>query len=297
MKRIFYFNVNYVCNSNCVFCYSHNTRHTGKSYRDLSLDNMVTYLEKQRLLASDRIIINGGEPLLHPDVVKIFFALKDFNCEVLVYTNGRLLENIPDNIVNNKFRFIIPWHGDEHTHDGITRVNGSYRETMCGIKHILNSMAFVEIKIIVNSSMLSKEGLESSLLALKQLPLDSIHAIHLTKVAETLMSKKNNYQTVDYADVALPTKTFFDYCVQHVQLIKIFDTCVSKIPLPHSSLPKLSKNYAVYFNDWQHNWQIMTKDRHPNCSKKCPHKSYCLSAVNNYTALEYNGKNWREYWE
>ena len=297
MKRIFYFNINYNCNSNCIFCYSHNTRHNEKSYHEMSLVSITSYLEQNTLTMYDRVILNGGEPLLHSHIIEILQYLKGLNCEVLIYTNGRLLNKLPINIFNNNFRIIIPWHGTEKTHNYITGVCGSYNETLNGIDYILDSSALVEVKIIVNWDMLSQKGIDSSLMALEKLPIKSLHAIHLTKVADTIISKKNGCPPVLYSDVALPNYFFFDFCASHGRLIKFFDTCVAKIPLPSNPLPVFKEKYAVYFNDWSHRWQVILQKNQIDCMNDCPHSSYCKSAVNNYTALEYNNGIWSESWE
>lgn len=297
MKRIFYLNITYGCNSNCVFCYSHNTRHNGISHHNLSIDAMLAYLREYNITEHDRIIINGGEPLLHPDIIEMLQSIREFNCETLIYSNGRLLEKLPLNIFNDKFRFIIPWHGPQEVHDIVTGVNGSYCETMQGITYMLNSHAHMELKIIINKNMIAQKDIESSISALEQIPMSSLYAVHLTKVDDTIISKQNNYPHLRRTDVALPTSKFFNYCVSQVNVIKIFDTCLAKMTLPVNELPPLDEEYSVFFKDWNHSWPIKLKARHPGCFLNCPYRSYCLSAVNNYTALEYNNGNWREFWE
>ena len=41
IKRIFYTNITYGCNSNCVFCYSHNTKHIKDTYNEVSKESLV----------------------------------------------------------------------------------------------------------------------------------------------------------------------------------------------------------------------------------------------------------------
>ena len=91
MKNIFYFNITYGCNSNCIFCYSHNTCHNNTSHNEMTADVFKKYIEERNVSEHDRIIINGGEPLLHTQIEEILHLLNSYNCEVLIYTNGRLL--------------------------------------------------------------------------------------------------------------------------------------------------------------------------------------------------------------
>lgn len=58
--RIFYSNITYGCNSSCIFCYSHNTKHTQDTYNEISKDVLVEYWDRMRVRQKDRIIINGA---------------------------------------------------------------------------------------------------------------------------------------------------------------------------------------------------------------------------------------------
>ncbi len=147
--RIFYTNITYGCNSSCVFCYSHNTKHTKSTYNEISKDALVEYWDRMCVCENDRIIINGGEPLLHTNFMEIISAARKYGCEVLIYTNGRLLSTLETTIFDEYCRFVVPMHGHENLHDEITRVQGSYREMMEGIRHISMSGALVDLKVII----------------------------------------------------------------------------------------------------------------------------------------------------
>lgn len=91
MKRIFYFNITYGCNSKCIYCYSHNTQHISKTFNEMSANDFFEYLAEFKIGHDDRVIINGGEPFLHSEIDSILRGLLIYDCEVLIYTNGRLL--------------------------------------------------------------------------------------------------------------------------------------------------------------------------------------------------------------
>ena len=88
---IHYFNITYTCNSNCIFCYSHNTIHSGNVHKEISYIDFTDYLTRKKVCSHDRVIINGGEPFLHTQIIDILKFLEGIKCEVLIYTNGRLL--------------------------------------------------------------------------------------------------------------------------------------------------------------------------------------------------------------
>ncbi len=182
MKRIFYFNITYGCNSNCVFCYSH--------YNEISFGDFFDYLEQQQLAPDDRVIINGGEPFLHTEIDLILSELAGYDCEVLVYTNGRLLARHDLSALSKKYRFVVPIHGYETIHDFITGVNGSYQETLNGLRSLIETTkCLVDIKIIINNTMLSEDYTGKILIgSLSKVRFN--HAVHITKMADTIVSKK-----------------------------------------------------------------------------------------------------------
>lgn len=103
--------------------------------------------------------ITGGEPTLLGDrLFMIFDAIRKKypNSLIHILTNGRLLT--PDFVFGfRKFDlenivFAVPLHSDfSGDHDRITRVKGSYTETMKGLYCLANENARVEIRIIINS--------------------------------------------------------------------------------------------------------------------------------------------------
>ena len=91
IRRIFYFNITYGCNSNCIYCYSHNTYHNSVSYKEIELNEFLNYIDDNNISKKDRVIINGGEPLLYPYLKDlIYFAKHECNIEdISITTNGQ----------------------------------------------------------------------------------------------------------------------------------------------------------------------------------------------------------------
>ena len=69
MNRVIYFNITYKCNLDCVFCFSNSTSPNGKV---MGLSAIFDSLLKLKPEKSDLIVLNGGEPTLHPEFYNIF---------------------------------------------------------------------------------------------------------------------------------------------------------------------------------------------------------------------------------
>lgn len=286
MKRIFYFNITYGCNSNCVFCYSHNTRHDAKTYNEIAAVDFFAYLEMQRITADDRVIINGGEPFLHTEIDTILEGLSNYGCEVLIYTNGRLLTEHDLSGLSEKYRFVIPIHGYESVHDFITGIPGSYRDTLNGLNYLVDhTKCMVDIKIIINNKMIHEDYKGKRLIC--SLPkLRFNNAVHITKMADTIVSIRNGCHSVENEDAADYTALLLNYYKKRKCRIKIFDTCIKGIEFD-GHYEKYKKSITVYFKDKSH-YRVMNLSRRiQSCMNNCKYLDKCNSAVDEYKVLEY----------
>ena len=282
--NIYYFNITYTCNSNCVFCYSHNTIHSGRKFNEIEPDDFVEYLKSQRLQESDRVIINGGEPFLHSNIIDILRSLLDFRCEVLIYTNGRCLNNVDFSFMTNKYRFVIPVHGYKMLHDEITRCQGSYDSMVEGIKHLGNYNCKIDVKVILNPKMMSSiEEFNKTICSLDTIGFNN--AIHITKMADTIVSQKNGIPSIHNDDASYYTMLLFEHFKDKNIIIKMFDTCVKDVKVTKYKGEDIT--IRVFFKDARTSWEFELNTPVIACRKTCPMTMYCESAVGDYTVLEY----------
>ena len=287
-KRIFYCNITYGCNSNCIFCYSHNTWHNSIPHKEIDIDSYIEYLANNDICESDRIIVNGGEPILHSRIAELLERLNLLGCEVLVYTNGRLLTKLNLEMLSERFRFIVPIHGFQVLHDKITGVNGSYAETIRGLQYITKpeSKCRVDIKIIINGDMVSDhEQFQYTLDSLTSVPLNN--AVHITKMADTIISQKNNCESINDEIASEYTRKLYDYYAENYK-VKIFDTCIKGMKdLVPGEIDTHCLPLKVYFKDLNQEYIVNLEKPIMACMDKCELSKKCQTAVGEYTTLEF----------
>ena len=143
------------CNSNCIMCPDSDIVRNTRENPDIK-----KLLEQVECIPNDtkHITITGGEPgLLRDNLLKLLEKCKiDLpDTEFLLLTNGRIFsdenftkkfkENIPRNI-----RIAVPIYADnEKLHDEITRAKESFKQTVIGIKRLIERDIDVEIRIVV----------------------------------------------------------------------------------------------------------------------------------------------------
>lgn len=188
MNTIYYFNIDFSCNNRCVFCISHNT---GLGLRNIEFDEFVKTLRFVAPDETDKVIINGGEPSLHPDFYRMLdFIEKQFCTNTVVYTNGTLL-NVDGLGTLKRTIFVIPIHGDKEVHNGITRNVDSYDQTIRQMYNLQYNKIRYAIKFILNKQLVeSRFNIHSFLRANELRP----EKIFLARLIETKKALKNQVQ-------------------------------------------------------------------------------------------------------
>ena len=292
-KRVFYFNINYGCNNHCTFCYSHNTKFDLKAHKEIPLNIFEEYLIHNAVSSGDRVILNGGEPLLYSNINEMLDILKATGCETVIFTNGRLLSTINKYNINSKFRFVVPIHGFESLHDKITRTKGSYAETVRSMKELTDSSngCLIDLKIILNRGIMeSDKSFAKTLEAFDKISFNN--AVHITKMADTNISKKNGCISLSNNMVSRHTLMLLDHYYKTKYAVKIFDTCIKAIEwLQLCSVEKFRYSIEVIGKDFAKEEEIkLFRDPH-DCCKGCANMEFCLSSVTEFKVLEFfNGK-------
>jgi len=132
------------CNLRCRHCYLGDS---GKRDMDVDLfDNVVGAFTEMGGL---RLIVTGGEPLLHPDFERLNAALAELPCRVVLATNGTLLG--PDLAGELHFREVqISLDGTRASHDEL-RGEGSFEAALRGCEAVRGAGLDLSIATMIHS--------------------------------------------------------------------------------------------------------------------------------------------------
>lgn len=122
------------CLLNCRHCSS---EAGSNEYEFIDLYNLCSIVKQGKNLGANTLVISGGEPLLHPNLLDFVHYAKRNGFEVRMYScgvieEGNTLSSIPNNTFTDLLQvglntIIFSLHGEEETHDNITGVKGSYK--------------------------------------------------------------------------------------------------------------------------------------------------------------------------
>lgn len=241
MNRILYFNINYQCNNACRFCFSHNVD-TGRP--SLSFSDFCKTLEMANAGNTDLIVLNGGEPTLHPQFNKFIEHIKEFSLICNIYSNGTLINNRTYPVAYEMISFIIPIHGNENTHDYIAGRKGAFQDTITSLKYLNTIHSRYSLKFIITNEMVNSDFSIKDFLANYALNPEEIY---IARVNATIKSRKNEYKILPLDQ----TKNYILRAYNELNdsfLIKYLD--IPACLLPDCNVLNITvPNLDYYFND------------------------------------------------
>lgn len=149
----------YSCNNNCIHCVAADARelcsHKGKSI-DLTTAEYKRELYDSRSRGYDVITFTGGEPTIRNDLAHLMRYAADLGYSINMQTNGRRFSSLKYVEALSRIAkgsYCIALHGcDAEVHDAVTRVNGSFNETVTGIRNLVRLGQIVVGKLVLSKT-------------------------------------------------------------------------------------------------------------------------------------------------
>ncbi|MBU4445815.1 MAG: radical SAM protein [Candidatus Marinimicrobia bacterium] len=159
----------YKCNLRCLMCGQWGENGAFNEFSNdllkqrLSLDEIKPIIDNVRFFQPN-ITLFGGEPMLHPEWLKIVKAVKTAGMRCNIVTNGTLIQNYAEEIIDSGLdEIIFSLDGPEEIHDKIRRVPGTFQRSIEGfeILHDLKQKRKIKTPIININSTLWEENYKS----------------------------------------------------------------------------------------------------------------------------------------
>jgi radical SAM protein with 4Fe4S-binding SPASM domain len=137
------------CNLSCGHCYCGAPGHT-----ELTPDHIKEILDEFSLMQGLRLLITGGEPLMHSRFDEVNSLLRDYPFRKILFTNGILLEkHIGKSLHADEIQISID--GMKNGHEAI-RGAGTYRKVLKAAEAALSAGIPVSVSTMVHSKNLDE---------------------------------------------------------------------------------------------------------------------------------------------
>ena len=122
--------VHSACNCRCVMC---DIWKANADKREISADDLERHIDAIRALRVQRVMLTGGEPLLHRNLWALCRQLQALRVRVTLVTTGLLIATHAADIAAAVDTVVISLDGDRDAHDTIRRVKGGFDRIAKGV--------------------------------------------------------------------------------------------------------------------------------------------------------------------
>jgi MoaA/NifB/PqqE/SkfB family radical SAM enzyme len=122
--------VHSACNCRCVMC---DIWKANSEKREISSADLSRHVESIRALRVQRVMLTGGEPLLHRNLWALCAELQALRVRITLVTTGLLIESHAADIAACIDTVVISLDGPRPMHDGIRRVKGGFDRIARGV--------------------------------------------------------------------------------------------------------------------------------------------------------------------
>jgi radical SAM protein with 4Fe4S-binding SPASM domain len=150
------------CNLQCRHCYIGEVSH-----QDLSKKQIQRVLEEFEEIQGLRLLISGGEPLLHPHFWQINDILQNYAFRSVLLSNGTLITKEVANKLH-VHEVQVSLDGMKEGHESL-RGKGTFKKTMAAIDHLQEANLRVSVATMIHRRNLSEFDRLASLLKSKHI--------------------------------------------------------------------------------------------------------------------------------
>lgn len=206
MATTYYLNINYVCNEHCIFCASDLTNNVRLNGRGawVSLQEVRDWLNGTTPGPEDRVMVAGGEPTLHRELLPIVQLLSQQCQDVVIFSNGVRFAD-PDfaraTVEAGITRFEIALFGaTAQAHEAITCLQGSFERTLQGLQALAalrSEFDFaIEVRLLVSNQCADENP------AIVRMIHDRVPGVDAFSLNRLILSDNaaNTHATISWAD-------------------------------------------------------------------------------------------------
>jgi MoaA/NifB/PqqE/SkfB family radical SAM enzyme len=118
------------CNCRCVMC---DIWKANEERRELSREDLSRQLGSLRALHVQRVVLSGGEALMHPNLWRLCELLKELPVRITLLSTGLLLEAYATAVARWCDEVIVSLDGSQPVHDAIRRIPHAYERLGAGV--------------------------------------------------------------------------------------------------------------------------------------------------------------------
>ena len=192
-------NVHTACNCRCVMC---DIWMANAQNRELTVEELDAHLVAMRRLRVQRVMLTGGEPLLHRNLWRLCERLQAARIRVTLVTTGLLIEKHREEIATNIDELVVSLDGAPEVHDAIRRVRNGFDRIDHGLQLLTN---YTHRPRTIARSVIQHQNcarVVETIQAIRALPVDRLSFL-AADVSSTAFNRPEPWSAARQAEVAL----------------------------------------------------------------------------------------------
>ena len=129
------------CNCRCVMC----DIWRAKERAEISPGEVEGWVEEWRRLGTERVVLSGGEPLMHSRIWEMCRAIRDGGLAITLLSTGLLLRRHAAELVRWCDDVVVSVDGPPEVHDAIRRVPGAFARLADGVAAVKDADPAVRV--------------------------------------------------------------------------------------------------------------------------------------------------------
>jgi len=198
------------CNFRCSYC--HNPLFVlPEKIKFMEKKEILSLLEKRRNLV-DSVIICGGEPTMHPNLINWIDYIKSMGFRIKLDTNATNSKMFKKIIGNKKVDFVaIDYKAPKEKYSNIIQVNFNVDIIIENLKYLVSSGVDYEIRTTIHPDLHSKEDIFEMINQLKNIKIKNYYLQVFKMPIETVgIVKDKNFDNNFFDDIKLELEKNFE---------------------------------------------------------------------------------------
>jgi Fe-coproporphyrin III synthase len=158
------------CNCRCVMCDIWKNRERV----DLAAHDIAGWLEEWRRLGVQRVVMSGGEPMMHSNLWELCAPLREANIGITVLSTGLLLRRWAGELVKYCDDVVVSVDGPPRIHDAIRRIPGAFARLVDGVAAVKEADQAVRVTGRCTVQRMNFAHLRGTVIATQAAGLDRI---------------------------------------------------------------------------------------------------------------------------
>jgi MoaA/NifB/PqqE/SkfB family radical SAM enzyme len=129
------------CNCRCVMCDIWRARERA----EVGPEEVAGWMEEWRRFGVERVVLSGGEPLMHRRIWELCGVLRDGGIAITILSTGLLLRRHAAELVRYCDDVVVSLDGPPEVHDAVRRVPGAFLRLADGVAAVKGADAAVRV--------------------------------------------------------------------------------------------------------------------------------------------------------